>query len=188
MGLSGDRIVNPHTRLLLRATLAALVLLAGCKGPPTRPAGLCKTLSRANQKLAEKAQAFHQTVLPLNPDQKGPPVNVAAVRSAYQAMDAALQEVRDEVDDLQPPKGSSAGQDLLDKYKTYLGAEESILKKYEGIVKVVERNDIAPGEKWQFISATFTQILPEEEKALAPVRQAQQALAKEQHLELKMVR
>jgi hypothetical protein len=178
--------VKKHPRLLPQVTLVVLVLLAGCsKGPPPRPVKFCEILSGYNQKLAESARAFQKTLLPLS---GGQPVDAAPVRTAYQAMSTALQNVKNEVEDLQAPRRSPEGEELLDRYKTFLGAEESIMQQYDAVVKIVERHDKGPAAQWTDIQERFKQILEAERKALMPVNKAQQDFAGKKSLDLRYVR
>src|SRR5438270_12000103 len=101
-----------------------LGLIGGCKGPPMKPNRFNDALVKANKKLAQSSRPFRKALLPLG---TGQPANVADVESAYAGMKRALDEVKDEFDDITPPRSSKSGEKVAAEYKKFLASQETIL-------------------------------------------------------------
>jgi hypothetical protein len=157
-----------HPRLLIAPTIAFLLMFAaGCKGPPLKPTKFNDALAKANKRLATSSRPFRKALLPLGTGQEA---NASEVQSAFAGMQRALSEVRDEIDDISPPRSSKTGENALTQYKNFLNSQETILNKHlKPIVDTVSGGG-SPAEKWAFVQEKFAQVDEEEGRAMGSLK------------------
>jgi hypothetical protein len=167
-------------RLLLSLAAVAAACAAGCK-PAPKPMKFNRLMVEANDKLANSAKSFRKTVEPLS---EGKAVKAGDVDSAYRNMASTLASVKSDWEDMKAPMNSNSGETMLEKYQSFLEAQDKVLARYQGIVSVVKDGQLAPAAKWAKINAAFRAAESEESKAMGPLRSAQTAYAKEHNFQL----
>ncbi len=159
-------IVKRSVHVLLQALLMGLILLAsGCKFPP-RPMQFSNMMARANLRLSDAANKFAKALAP-----KGKAPDAGSAQGPYNEMKAALSEAKAEFDTISPPLNSEYGWELLDKYRTFLQSQQTILDTcYTPIMNTLKDNTIAPGRKSVIINALLVKAGEEERGPLSHLR------------------
>jgi hypothetical protein len=177
-GRLGELIVRRLTRACLLLLLIGMLAAVGCSQPPKKMR-FNNMMGRANQELKGKATAFYKVISPLG---KGQPVAATEARSALNTVQNTFNDVKKDFDRLRPPVNSPAGATLLEKYRAFLKAEESILDTcYKPMVAIIEddRAYPSPGEKWAAISALLKKADDLEREPYAEVSTAHREYMKQ---------
>jgi hypothetical protein len=162
------------------AALAALVLVAGCKAPP-KPRKFNNEMARHNQKLASAAKEFAKKLEPLSQGKAA-----SDARGAYQSMVSALTAARKEYDeDALTPNRSNSGPALLERYQTFLIAQQKILDGPLKQALQIAEGGGDPATKWREIQPLLAEANSEEQKWMTDLGKAQQEYAREHNLQLK---
>jgi hypothetical protein len=158
--------------MLAAATLWSAV---GCNFPPNR-IGFIEKISKENRKIAHSTTDFRTAIAPLK---KGEPADAAQVRSAYQEMEKAVNEVQADMEVQPLPASSSSAKPFLNAYKEYLKGQQKILTEdLQPIVKKVEEPG-SPAEKAAFVNGQLAKVSADEEATYAPLMEAQKNYASE---------
>ncbi len=153
---------------------AGAALAAGCM-PPTRVEFIEK-LSMENRKIARSTRAFRTAITPLASNQSA---DANQVRTAYDAMQKTLKDVKDDMAGQMLPPSSSSAADFLTAYKTYLDAEQAILDgPMKQIVDEVATAG-APADQWNVVKAHLDEVTAQENAAFAKLTAAQKTYADE---------
>jgi hypothetical protein len=148
----------------------------GCSFPPSR-IGFIEKIAKDNRKIARSTRAFRAAIISLK---TGQTADAGQVRSAYQAMETTVKEVRAEMDAQSLPSSSSSAKAFLSAYKTFLHGQQNILDDAMlPIVKKVEEPGGSPATKWAFISDMLAKVSTQESGDYGALQQAQTAYASE---------
>ncbi len=161
--------------------LLVVFLLAGAGCLRKRPIQYNNDLAVANWYLADAGKAMTKALAPLK---KGEPANPVLVRSAYSAMEKALQDAR-EVSYFPPPRLSGRGWRMHYAYHEFLDSQQKLLKnQFLTIVETVDPPPrdppvfpLPPDQQWAIIKPLLDEIAAEEEKTLKPLQETQKAYA-----------
>jgi hypothetical protein len=163
-------------RAIFLTLAAAAALLGGGCLPPTRVEFIEKMASE-NRKIARTAYDFRQSFNALS---SGSSVNPSDVRTAYNAMAAAVKEVKADMQYQMLPPSSNSAKDFLTAYKEYLDAQQDMVdNEMLQIVQEVELPTDAdgnptPADRWAIINDKLNSVQQKDRDALSKVTSAQQ--------------
>lgn len=168
----------------------------GCHRPPDKPSRFNNLMGTSQADLHEKGAAFR---IELQKLKAGVGLPKSAIRGLYNGMDAQLKKVKEQWDDMWPPKGSESGEAFLDAYLKYLDKEKKVLQIAEQITTIAEENaidnirrdqqgnvipNLDPLAQWALISPLIDSMNEEETEALRPLIAKQKDFVKEHNLNL----
>jgi hypothetical protein len=162
--------------MIRRSVLLGVLLffLAGCETkdqiPPIK---LNDRLALHNKKLYKASEAFYKTYSGLSTGQNA---SAANVRSAYNGIKTALDDVQKDVDKIAGTK--AAGDDYIEAYKVFLQSQNNLWQ--QELIQIVQAVE-APGKtnaaKWQTIQGIIARIEKAETADLDKLKAAQKTFA-----------
>lgn len=157
---------------------SVLVGVAGCKVRP-HPIKFNNDMARAMKKLNDAGKEFYAAVRPLETGA----VDLKNVRSKYQAVEKTLKEIKEEYEDIGPPRGTAWGSVFMDCFTDFLDGQQTILDKYlTPILQTVEDNRLDAATKWATIKRLVDEAGKEEAKTRGPLEDVQKKWFEEHNL------
>jgi hypothetical protein len=166
------RFVFLSARVLL---VVLLVALGGCR-KALKPMRMNNMMARGNNQLAEAAKKFATAVSPLG---NGQPADVSKAQDALSEIKGALAQLHKDFDNAKAVSNSEPAKDLLEKYRSFLATEDSIVTNcFEPMLAAAKNNSLSDGDKWETIQPLLKKAGTDEAKVRSDLVKAQEEFAK----------
>jgi hypothetical protein len=154
----------------------ACLVLAGC-GQEQGPIGFNDATVNINRRMAKAAKDFRDQLAPLT---QGKPVDAAALQSAYDRLQHAVDDARSAAKKLTPPKDNQAAQDYYDAFEKFLALDDDLVKgPMKEILTIVTDANVPVADKLAQKEQIMKDVHAKEDAALKELKNKQKDFAKE---------